>query len=145
MAAKALSAYGNGTVKDPHIRALADGGVVFENCYCNLPMCGPSRASMHAGRMPFAINMFDNASEFRSDIPTFAHYLRGLGYRVELSGKMHFVGPDQFHGYNKRHTTEIYPANYAWTAHRRYMIWPGLQMANPLCSRFHSRRHIRPL
>lgn len=115
MAAKALSAYGNATVKDPHIRALADGGVVFENCYCNLPMCGPSRASMHAGRMPFAINMFDNASEFRSDIPTFAHYLRGLGYRVELSGKMHFVGPDQFHGYNKRHTTEIYPANYAWT------------------------------
>ncbi|MEM7177028.1 MAG: choline-sulfatase [Pseudomonadota bacterium] len=115
MAAKALSAYGNQTVKDPHIRALADGGVVFENCYCNLPMCGPSRASMHAGRMPFSIGMYDNASEFRADIPTFAHYLRGLGYRVELSGKMHFVGPDQFHGYNRRHTTEIYPANFAWT------------------------------
>ncbi|MEM8652563.1 MAG: choline-sulfatase [Pseudomonadota bacterium] len=115
MAANALSAYGNVTVKDPHMRTLADEGVVFENCYCNLPMCGPSRASMHSGCLPFSINMYDNASEFRSDIPTFAHYLRGLGYTVELSGKMHFVGPDQFHGYNKRHTTEIYPANYAWT------------------------------
>ena len=115
LAANALSSYGNATVKDPNIARLAEQGVVFENCYCNLPMCGPSRASMHAGRLPFAINMFDNASEFHADIPTFAHYLRALDYRVELSGKMHFVGPDQLHGYGKRHTTEIYPANFAWT------------------------------
>ncbi len=115
LAANALSAYGNQTVKDPNIRELADHGVVFENCYCNLPMCGPSRASMHAGRLPFSIEMYDNASEFHADIPTFYHYLRGMGYRTELSGKMHFVGPDQLHGYEKRHTTEIYPANFAWT------------------------------
>ena len=115
LAANALSSYGNATVKDPNIARLAEQGVVFENCYCNLPMCGPSRASMHAGRLPFAIDMFDNASEFHADIPTFAHYLRALDYRVELSGKMHFVGPDQLHGYDKRHTTEIYPANFAWT------------------------------
>lgn len=115
LAAKALSAYGNKTVKDPNITRLADSGVVFDNCYCNLPMCGPSRASMHTGRLPFAMGMYDNASEFHADIPTFAHYLRALNYRVELSGKMHFVGPDQLHGYDKRHTTEIYPANFAWT------------------------------
>ena len=115
LAANALSSYGNGTVKDPHISALAKDGVVFDNCYCNLPMCGPSRASMHTGRLPFSIGMYDNASEFHSDLPTFCHYLRGMGYRSELSGKMHFVGPDQLHGYEKRHTTEIYPANYAWT------------------------------
>ena len=59
--------------------------------------------------------MYDNASEFHADLPTFCHYLRGLGYRCELSGKMHFVGPDQLHGYEKRHTIEIYPANFAWT------------------------------
>lgn len=115
LAAKALSCYGNRTVKDPNISALAAAGVVFENCYCNLPMCGPSRASMHTGRLPFSIGMFDNASEFHADLPTFCHYLRGMGYRSELSGKMHFVGPDQLHGYEKRHTTEIYPANFAWT------------------------------
>ena len=70
---------------------------------------------MHAGKLPFSIGMYDNASEFHGDIPTFAHYLRRLGYRVELSGKMHFVGADQLHGYERRHTTEIYPANFAWT------------------------------
>lgn len=115
LAANALAPYGNKTVKAPNIDRLADEGVVFENCYCNLPMCGPSRASMHAGRLPFAIEMYDNANEFHADIPTFAHYLRGMDYRVEMSGKMHFVGPDQMHGYEKRHTTEIYPANFAWT------------------------------
>ena len=115
LAANALSAYGNQTVKDPHIRRLADNGIVFDNCYCNLPMCAPSRASMHSGRMPFSIGMYDNACEFHADIPTFCHYLRSIGYRTELSGKMHFVGPDQFHGYERRHTTEIYPANFAWT------------------------------
>ncbi|KIC11613.1 hypothetical protein RA19_06150 [Leisingera sp. ANG-M1] len=115
LAANALAAYGNQTVKAPNIDRLAQNGVVFENCYCNLPMCGPSRASMHAGRLPFSIGMYDNANEFHADIPTFAHYLRAMDYRVEMSGKMHFVGPDQLHGYDKRHTTEIYPANFAWT------------------------------
>ena len=115
LAAKALSFYGNQTSKTPTLNKLAKEGVVFENCYCNLPMCGPSRASLHTGRMPFSIGMYDNASEYRSSIPSFAHYLRNLNYRAELSGKMHFVGADQLHGYEKRHTTEIYPANFGWT------------------------------
>lgn len=115
MAAPALSSYGNSIVRMPHLDRLAAEGVVFDNCYCNLPMCGPSRASLHAGKLPFSIGMYDNASEFRAGIPTFAHYLRDMGYRVELSGKMHFVGPDQLHGYDRRLTTEIYPANFAWT------------------------------
>ena len=115
LAAPALSIYGDKIVKAPNLDSLAQNGVVFDNAYCNLPMCGPSRASMHAGRLPFLIDMYDNASEFKASIPTFAHYLRDLDYQVELSGKMHFVGPDQMHGYHKRHTTEIYPANFAWT------------------------------
>ncbi|MEM7499906.1 MAG: choline-sulfatase, partial [Pseudomonadota bacterium] len=56
-----------------------------------------------------------NASEFPASIPTFAHYLRRAGYRTCLSGKMHFVGPDQLHGFEERLTTDIYPADHAWT------------------------------
>ena len=48
-------------------------------------------------------------------IPTFAHYLRAGGYRTVLSGKMHFVGPDQLHGFEDRRTTDIYPADFGWT------------------------------
>ncbi|NVK29585.1 MAG: choline-sulfatase [Gammaproteobacteria bacterium] len=115
LAAPALPSYGNQTAKTPTLSKLANESVLFENCYCNYPICGPSRASMHTGRLAFDMQMYDNASEFPSSIPTFAHYLRSMGYQVEMSGKMHFVGPDQLHGYHKRHTTEIYPANYAWT------------------------------
>jgi len=115
LAAPALPAYGDKIAKAPALSRLAEEGVVFENAYCNFPICGPSRASLHAGRLPFSMGMYDNASEFMASIPTFAHYLREIGYRVELSGKMHFVGPDQFHGYHTRHTTEIYPANFAWS------------------------------
>ncbi|TLY64894.1 MAG: choline-sulfatase, partial [Gammaproteobacteria bacterium] len=47
--------------------------------------------------------------------PTFAHYLRIAGYRTVLSGKMHFCGPDQLHGFEERLTTDIYPADFGWT------------------------------
>ena len=28
---------------------------------------------------------------------------------------MHFVGPDQLHGFEERLTTDIYPSDFAWT------------------------------
>ena len=54
---------------------------------------------------------YDNAAEFPAQVPTFAHYLVDLGYRTCLSGKMHFVGPDQLHGFQERVTTDIYPSD----------------------------------
>ena len=51
-----------------------------------------------------------------SSVPTFAHYLRDLGYKTCLSGKMHFVGADQLHGFEERLTTDIYPSDFGWTA-----------------------------
>jgi len=59
--------------------------------------------------------VYDNAAEFRADRPTFCHYLRQLGYQTYLSGKMHFCGPDQLHGFDQRLTTDIYPADFGWT------------------------------
>ena len=115
LAGPALPIYGHPVVQAPNIQALAERGVVFENCYCNFPICGPSRASLHTGLYPHSINCYDNAAEFSAAIPALPHYLRRLDYDTTLCGKMHFVGPDQLHGYQHRLTTEIYPANFAWT------------------------------
>ena len=79
------------------------------------PLCAPGRASFMSGRLPSRTRVYDNAAEFASDIPTFAHHLRRAGYRTCLSGKMHFVGPDQLHGFEERLTTDIYPADFGWT------------------------------
>ena len=111
----ALPPYGHPLVKAPHIAGLAADGVVFENAYCNFPLCVPSRMSMLAGRYTSAIGQWDNAIELPASVPTLAHYLRSVGYHTVLCGKMHFIGPDQVHGFNERITTDIYPANFAWT------------------------------
>ena len=110
-----LPTYGHPLVKTPHLDKLAADGVVFESAYCNFPLCVPSRASMMAGRFAHNISSWDNAMEMPASVPTLAHYLRNLGYHTVLSGKMHFVGPDQLHGFTERVTTDIYPANFAWT------------------------------
>jgi choline-sulfatase len=115
LAAPALSVYGHGVTQTPFIAALADEGVVFENAYCNSPLCAPSRASLMSGKLPSRIEAYDNAAPFDADVPTIAHHLRALGYRTALSGKMHFVGPDQMHGFEERLTTDIYPADFGWT------------------------------
>jgi choline-sulfatase len=99
----------------PHLRALAARSVRFRNAYTASPLCAPARASFMTGQLPSRTRVYDNAAEFASDIPTFAHHLRRAGYHTCLSGKMHFVGPDQLHGFEERPTTDIYPADFGWT------------------------------
>jgi choline-sulfatase len=111
----ALGCYGNSAVKSPTLDRLAREGVVFDAAYTNSPLCTPARYCMMTGQLPSATRGYDNAAYVASTIPTFAHYLRAGGYRTALSGKMHFVGPDQLHGFESRRTPDIYPADFGWT------------------------------
>ncbi|MGE3830085.1 MAG: choline-sulfatase [Parvibaculaceae bacterium] len=115
LAHRYLGAYGHRLVKTPTLDRLAAEGVVFDNAYTPSPLCAPARAATMNGLLPSRTGVYDNAAEFPSAIPTFAHYLRLQGYRTCLSGKMHFVGPDQLHGLEERLTTDIYPADFGWT------------------------------
>ena len=99
----------------PNLRALAARSTRFANAYTASPLCAPGRAAFMSGQLPSQNGVYDNAAEFVSSIPTFAHHLRRAGYRTCLAGKMHFVGPDQLHGFEERMTTDIYPADFGWT------------------------------
>ena len=99
----------------PNLKALAARSTRFANAYTGSPLCAPGRASFMSGQLPRRTRVYDNAAEFASDIPTYAHHLRAAGYSTTLSGKMHFVGPDQLHGFEERLTTDIYPADFGWT------------------------------
>ncbi|KIN61712.1 Choline-sulfatase BetC [Sulfitobacter noctilucae] len=99
----------------PHLKALAARSTRFANAYTASPLCAPGRAAFMSGQLPSATGVYDNAAEFCSSIPTYAHHLRRAGYHTCLSGKMHFVGPDQLHGFEERLTTDIYPADFGWT------------------------------
>jgi choline-sulfatase len=115
LAPQFCGAYGHPVAKTPHIDALAARGMRFDAAYCNSPLCAPSRFAFMSGQLISRIAAYDNASEFRASVPTFAQYLKTLGYHTCLSGKMHFVGPDQKHGFQDRVTTDIYPSDFAWT------------------------------
>ncbi|SMX33172.1 choline-sulfatase [Octadecabacter ascidiaceicola] len=99
----------------PNLKKLAAKSTRFKNTYTASPLCAPGRASFMSGQLPSRTQVYDNAAEFASSIPTYAHHLRRAGYQTCLSGKMHFVGPDQLHGFEERLTTDIYPPDFGWT------------------------------
>jgi len=99
----------------PNLKKLAARSVRFENAYTASPLCAPARASFMSGQLPSVTGVYDNAAEFPAGLPTYAHHLRRAGYQTALAGKMHFVGPDQLHGFEERLTTDVYPADFGWT------------------------------
>ena len=99
----------------PNLKRLAARSTRFANAYTASPLCAPGRAAFMSGQLPSATGVYDNAAEFASALPTYAHHLRRAGYQTCLSGKMHFVGADQLHGFEERLTTDIYPPDFGWT------------------------------
>ncbi|MDR5700909.1 choline-sulfatase [Agromyces aerolatus] len=110
--------YGHPVVRTPNMERLAARGVRFDSAYCPYPVCSPSRSSMLSGRYASTNSAWDNAAPISSDLPMLPHYLSIAGYDTALSGKMHFVGADQLHGFEKRLTTDMFPSTLAWTPDR---------------------------
>lgn len=100
---------GDPYVSTPNLDALANNGVVFERCYCNSPLCVPSRSSMLTGRLPVETGVYNNLQCLRSDQSTFATSLAIAGYDTVLAGRMHFTGYDQHHGFEKRLVGDLNP------------------------------------
>ena len=118
LTASLTGAYGHRVVKTPTLERLAAEGIRFDAAYSPCPLCASARASLMTGRYASEIDCFDNASPLSCGEPTFAHLLAVAGYQTALSGKMHFVGPDQLHGFARRLTTDIYPSDFAWVPKR---------------------------
>jgi choline-sulfatase len=108
-----MGSQGDELVQTPAMDRLAGEGVSFTNCYCPSPLCVPSRMSFMTGRLPSDIRVLTNHDSLSSNIPTFAHALGAAGYDCRLVGRMHFVGPDQLHGFARRDFGDI------------GSIWPG--------------------
>ncbi|MBD2848056.1 sulfatase-like hydrolase/transferase [Paenibacillus sp. IB182496] len=130
--------YGHPYVKTPNMQRLAESGVVFDQAYSDSPLCTPQRASFMTGLQVHRHEVWDNGVPLRSDIPTFAHMLTYAGYETILSGKMHFVGADQLHGFHRRLTPDCnYPGIVAQDWDKSCTPFPGggtgvrLQEAGP--------------
>ncbi|RYG89661.1 choline-sulfatase [Loktanella sp. IMCC34160] len=110
-----LEACGYPIARTRNLAALAARGVQFTNAYTPSPICVPARSCLMTGLHTSTTGCYDNGDPYHSFIPTFAHYLTNAGYETILSGKMHFVGADQLHGFKRRLNTDIYPSGFIWS------------------------------
>ncbi len=106
---KVLGSYGNNIISTPNLNKLSQEGTQFDSAYCNCPLCVPSRMSFLTGKYPFNCEVLNNGAVLDSRVPTFAHMLAGAGYHTVLSGRMHFNGHDQLHGFVERLVGDIMP------------------------------------
>ena len=95
-----LPLYGGKNAKTPNINRLASEGLVFERAYLAEAMCQPCRSELFTGKYPMSNGCAWNHSSSRPSIKSVPHYLRGLGYRVGISGKVH-VKPASVYPFSK--------------------------------------------
>ncbi len=96
---KVTGCYGDELVRTPNIDRLAAEGMRFDRCYTPSPVCVPARMSFVSGRRPSENNVIDNPDILSSRIMTWPECLNQAGYHTALIGRMHFEGPDQWHGF----------------------------------------------
>lgn len=86
-----LGCYGNDIIRTPSLDVLARRGVTFESCYCNSPLCVPSRLSFTSGKYASRVGAWNNSCWLPSaDYPSLAHIMNAAGYESFLCGKMHY-------------------------------------------------------
>jgi choline-sulfatase len=98
----ALGGLGHPAVKTPVLDSLMARGITFTSAYCAYPMCTPTRASFMTGKLTPQHGVWELGTPLGPDQPTWAHALRLAGYRTTICGRMHFIGPDVMHGFERR-------------------------------------------
>ncbi len=101
-----LGCYGNTYFESPHLDALAERGVRFDNAYAAAHVCSPTRASLLTGRYPARVGLTNYlfGTKTLEDSPvlpatyvdhlplkevTIAEELKKDGYKTSLIGKWH--------------------------------------------------------
>lgn len=99
MRAESLGCYGHSVVNTPNFNKLAAGGVLFEQCHVQNPVCSPSRCSVMTGLYPHVSGHRTLWHLLRPYEPSLFRYLKQEGYKIKWFGKNHL--------YSDEYLTEI--------------------------------------
>ena len=106
-----LSCYGGEVVATPNLDELASEGARFENCYCNAPICTPSRSSIMTGKELPGHGVYRLHDLMPQEERLFPELLQEHGYRTGLFGKLHVSG--RVHEAEHRHPHDGFD-EYDW-------------------------------
>lgn len=98
-----LGVNGNKTIKTPNLDMLAKDGANFNNCYCQNPVCMPSRISMMTGSYCSYLGILEMATNVPEDAITIQKILKNYGYYNGLIGKIHYLP------HSNRNHKELHP------------------------------------
>ena len=87
-----LGYMGNRQVITPNLDKLAQESVNARLCMAEVPVCGPSRASMLTGQHALTHGVFYNDRPLRNEAVTLAEVCQQSGYQTGFIGKWHING-----------------------------------------------------
>jgi iduronate 2-sulfatase len=85
-----FGAYGATHIHSPHLDRLADQGMLFRRAYCNVPVCGASRASLMTGTRPtrHTFITYTARADHKPEMVTLPEHFRQNGYYTFSMGKV---------------------------------------------------------
>lgn len=92
-----LNCYGAAQIHSPNIDRLASESVRFDRAYCQVAVCGASRASLLSGCRPETTGCWDYKTPLRSKMPdvlTLPGHFKASGYETTFLGKVYHSGSD---------------------------------------------------
>jgi len=100
-----LGCYGHRQMISPNIDRLAEGGTLFKRTYCQVPVCGASRASLLTGVRPTRNHFIDYKTMVDGDLPgvkSLPKYLKESGYYTISNGKIFHHKNDCFDSWSQQ-------------------------------------------
>ena len=99
-----LGCYGHKQMLSPNIDRLGAEGVIFLRSYCQVPVCGASRASLMTGVRPTANRFLGYNTWAEKDLPgalSIAKHFRNNGYHTISNGKIFHHRTDCLDGWSE--------------------------------------------
>ncbi|MDX1285371.1 MAG: sulfatase [Draconibacterium sp.] len=122
-----LGCYGQTHIKSPSIDKLAESGLTFNRAYCNIPVCGASRASILSGIRPNRTRFLTYHCWQDKDVPgtvSLPMHFKNNGYTTVSLGKIYHHQTDGKGSWNKRWS----PKNTNASGWRDYMLDENIQL-----------------
>jgi iduronate 2-sulfatase len=99
-----LNFYGESHIHSPNLDKLAEESLVFDRAYCNVPVCGASRASLLTGARPTRFRYIDartSKDEETPDLVSLPMLFKNNGYTTISNGKVYHHRNDDSLAWNE--------------------------------------------